>query len=211
MDFKGRGKYIWLGVFIIAFLVSSYKPFDRITWAMEVAPAFLGLWFLQFTKKKFEWSNFLYIVALIHCLILFIGGHYTYTNVPYMDWLNFLCGDGTRNNYDKIGHFIQGITPTLFAREFLLRDKIIVKEGWANFASFCFAMTISAFYELSEWFAAIIYEGKAKSFLGTQGYAWDTQSDMFMAFVGSILAIIVFGKIHNKWMAEKERELQEKE
>ena len=208
MNFKGRGQYLWLGIFIITFLWSSYEPFDRITWAMEVLPAFLGMLFLFFTKKRFECSNFLYIVALIHCIILFIGGHYTYTNVPHMEWLNFLFGDGTRNNYDKIGHFIQGVTPALFAREFLIRDKIVLKKGWVNFLAFCFAMTISAFYELAEWFAAIIYQGKAKSFLGTQGYAWDTQSDMFMALVGAILAILIFRKVHDKWMLAKELEME---
>lgn len=210
MNFKGNGKYIWIGIFIIGFLFSSYEPFDRITWAMEVAPAFLGILFLYCTRKRFEFSNFIYIVALVHCLILFIGGHSSYANVPHMEWLNFLFGDGTRNNFDKIGHFIQGVTPALLAREFLLRDKIIVKESWANFAAFCFAMTISAVYELVEWIAAIIYEGKANSFLGTQGYVWDTQTDMFMALVGAILAMIVFGKKHNKWMAEKELEMKER-
>ena len=207
MNFEGRGKYIWLGIFIIGFLCSSYEPFDRITWAVEVLPAILALLFLYFTKKRFECSNFLYIVALVHCLILFTGGHYSYAHTPHMEWLNFLFGDGTRNNFDKIGHFIQGVTPALFAREFLIRDKIVVRKSWTNFIAFCFAMTISAFYEIAEWLAAIIYKAKATSFLGTQGYVWDTQTDMFMALVGAILAMIVFGKKHNKWMAEKELEM----
>lgn len=136
-------------------------------------------------------------MILIHCFILFIGGHYTYAEVPLFDWIKEVFHQ-SRNNYDKVGHFAQGFVPAIIIRELFIR-RIIVKQGaWLSFLTICVCLSISVFYEFLEWFVAVISGQSADSFLGTQGYVWDTQSDMLFALIGATCMIIFFSKIHNK-------------
>lgn len=137
------------------------------------------------------------MLILFHCVILMVGGHYTYAEVPLFDafkeWFGF-----ARNNYDKVGHFVQGFVPALIAREIIIRKSIIAKPFWQFFFIVCFCLAFSAFYELIEWWAAIVVGEDAEAFLGTQGYVWDTQSDMGLALLGAIVGLLTLNKFHDK-------------
>lgn len=187
----------WLGVFIAVFAWSAIDPADRITWWLEVIPAVLGLFILAVTRRRFPLTALVYALILIHAIILMVGGHYTYAEVPVGDWLRDLLG-GERNNYDKLGHLAQGFVPAMIAREILIRNGVVVVRGWVSFLVLSVVLAISAFYELIEWWAALVSSEAAESFLGTQGYVWDTQSDMWWALSGGILALLTLSKIHDR-------------
>lgn len=167
------------------------------TWWLEVVPALIVLALLVFTRKRFPLTPLAYWLILIHAIILMVGGHYTYAEVPAGDWLRDLVG-GSRNNYDKLGHLAQGFIPAIVVREILIRNRVIAKRGWLSFTVVSICLAFSAFYELIEWWVALLSSQAADSFLGTQGYVWDTQSDMFLALVGAILAIILLGRVHDR-------------
>lgn len=191
---------IWLLVYFSVLIWSAISPHDYLTWALEVAPAVLGLIVLVATYRRFRLTNLSYLLILIHCIILMIGGHYTYAEVPLLDAINDLFGSG-RNNYDKIGHLAQGFVPALLAREVLTRLNVIRGPRWLNFFVVTFALALSAFYELIEWWVALVSGAAADAFLGTQGYVWDTQSDMAMALLGAILAVTLLGKVQDRQLA----------
>lgn len=149
------------------------------------------------TRKRFPLTPLAYWLILLHASVLMVGGHYTYAEVPAGDWLRDLVG-GERNNYDKLGHLAQGFVPAIVAREILLRNRVIGRRGWLSFLIVCICLAIAAVYELLEWWVALISEEAAESFLGTQGYVWDTQSDMFLAGVGAVLALVILGRIHDR-------------
>lgn len=178
-------------------IISGISPHDYFTWSLEVFPAIIALAIIYFTHKTFPLSNLLYSLILIHCFVLFIGGHYTYAEVPLFNSLKELLHQ-QRNNYDKVGHFIQGFVPAIVAREILIRKKVFHKLGWLSFICISICLAISAFYELIEAFVAIVTGDSAEAFLGTQGYIWDTQSDMFFALIGALVALILLPRIHNK-------------
>jgi putative membrane protein len=138
---------------------------------------------------------------LIHSIVLMIGAHYTYAEVPLFDWLKVAL-ELERNNYDKLGHFAQGFIPAIIAREILIRNQVVASRNWLNFLIICICLAIAAFYELIEWFVALLSEEAAESFLGTQGYIWDTQSDMAYALVGAISAIITLSRLHDRQISE---------
>jgi len=188
---------IWLVVFMSVLVWSAITPADRLTWWMEVIPALLGLVILIMTRQRFPLTGLVYTLILIHAIILMIGGHYTYAEVPIGDWLRDLSG-GERNNYDKLGHLAQGFIPVMIAREILIRNKVVAVKGWLTFLLLCIVLAFSAFYELIEWWAAVISSEAAESFLGTQGYIWDTQSDMLWALCGAILALLLLSKLHDR-------------
>jgi putative membrane protein len=190
-------KYIWAGIFLGVFVWSAIAPHDRFTWILEVAPAVIGLVVLVFTRNNFPLTPLVYLLILMHCIILMIGGHYTYAEVPLFNDMKELFGF-ERNNYDKIGHFAQGFVPALIAREIFIRKSIVLSIRWRNFLIVCFCLAFSAFYELIEWWVAIASGEGAEAFLGTQGYIWDTQSDMGYALSGAILGLLILGKIHNR-------------
>ena len=179
------------------FIWSGITPKDEFTWFLEVLPVVIGGIVLAITYNSFRLSSLLYILILFHCIILMIGAHYTYAEVPWFDELKTLLGM-QRNNYDKVGHFVQGFVPALIARELLIRKKIINGRAWLNFFIVCFCLALSAFYELIEWWVALASGENAQAFLGTQGYVWDTQSDMGLALIGSVMAIIVLSKYHDR-------------
>lgn len=190
----------WLLVFLLVLVWSAINPHDRFTWWLEVLPALLGLSVLVATRRNFPLTPLTYILILIHCVILMIGGHYTYAEVPLGDWMQQLSGSG-RNDYDKLGHFAQGFIPAVITREILIRNHAVNGKGWLVFVVVSFCLAFSAFYELIEWWTALLSGVGAEAFLGTQGYEWDTQSDMMWAASGAVLALILLSGLHDRQLA----------
>jgi len=188
--------YLWLALFFAVLLWSAINPKDYFTWFLEVFPALIGLVVLALTYKKFPLTPLVYGLILIHSIVLMVGGHYTYAEVPLFDTIADIF-ESTRNNYDKVGHFMQGFAPAMVTREILIRKNVINGKGWMNFFIVCFVLAFSAFYELIEWGVAVMSDEAAESFLGTQGYIWDTQSDMGWALFGAILALILLSRYHD--------------
>ena len=187
-------RILWLGIFLLTFIWSAINPKDYFTWILEVAPAVIGLGVLVSTRHSFPLTALLYGLILLHCVVLMVGAHYTYAEVPLFDGLF----GAERNNYDKLGHFIQGFVPAMIARELLIRKQVVNGAAWRNFIIVCFCLAFSAFYELLEWLAAVMAGSSAEAFLGTQGYQWDTQSDMALALLGAITALLLLGRIHDR-------------
>ena len=183
-------------IFFMILIWSGIRPKDYFTWILEVAPGVAGFIVLCVTYKRFRFTDFIYTMILIHCCILFVGGHYTYAEVPLFHWIKEWV-HGVRNNYDKVGHFAQGFFPALIARELLIRLKIVNSRAWTGMFVISIALAISALYELIEWWTALLTGESAEAFLGTQGYVWDTQSDMYWALIGSLVAIIFLSKYHD--------------
>ncbi len=196
----------WLTIFFTVLIWSGIDPKDTLTWALEVSPAVIGIAVLAWTRKSFPLTPLVYLLILIHSVVLMVGGHYTYAEVPLFDWIRDVNG-GDRNNYDKVGHFLQGFVPALIAREILIRKAVVASDYWRNFFIVSFCLAFSAFYELIEWLAALLSEEAAESFLGTQGYVWDTQSDMALALAGAIIGLAVLRTTHDKQLAELEKSL----
>ena len=189
-------KAIWLALYFTVLIWSGIGPKDYVTWLLEVAPAIVGLIALAITYNTFRLTGLLYVLILLHCIVLMVGGHYTYAEVPLFDTLKPVFGF-ERNNYDKLGHFIQGFVPAMIAREILIRNAVVSSVAWRNFFIVCICLALSALYELIEWWVALLSEQAAEAFLGTQGYAWDTQSDMAFALVGAIMALLFLSRTHD--------------
>ena len=178
-----------------------------LTWILEAAPAIVGLLVLVLTYKRFRMPTFLYGVMALHMAVLLVGAHYSYAKVPLGFWMQDWFG-WTRNNYDKIGHLMQGVTPALLMIELLHRTTPIKTAGWTGFLSVCVAEAISALYEIIEWLASLSNPTDTEAFLGTQGYIWDTQTDMFMCLIGATIAVIIrlWGlRIHQRLEVSKAR------
>lgn len=186
-------KYLWIIIFVFVLVWSGINPKDQFTWFLEVAPAIIGGVFIVATYHSFRLTSILYFFILTHCIILMVGGHYTYAEVPLFDGLFGY----ERNNYDKLGHFFQGFVPALLAREILMRKNIVNGDIWRNIIIVSICLAFSAFYELIEWWVALATGEDAEAFLGTQGDEWDTQSDMGLALLGAICSIIVLSPLHN--------------
>jgi putative membrane protein len=191
----------WMAVFASVFVWSAIGPKDYPTWLLEVAPAVIAAAVLWYTRQRYPLTRLLYVLILIHCIILIIGGHYTYAEVPAFDWIRDTFGQ-QRNNYDKLGHYAQGFVPALIAREISIRNAIFSTVAWRNFFIVSMCLGISAFYELIEWGVALMSEEAAESFLGTQGYIWDTQSDMGWALVGAITALLFLSRLHDRQLKD---------
>jgi len=176
---------------------SAINPKDYFTWLLEIISVIVGLSILAVTFKRFRFTNLVYGLILIHSCVLMIGGHYTYAEVPFFNWIKDIF-DQTRNNYDKMGHLAQGFIPAIITREILLRKKVVNSRKWLNFIIVAICMAISVSYEFFEWFVAEQKGGSAELFLGTQGYVWDTQSDMLYATIGAILALMTLSKTHDR-------------
>ena len=190
-------RVIWLAVFFLTLAWSAWKPHDYPTWWLEAAPALIALAVLVYTRERFALTPLAYWLILAHAIILMVGGHYTYAEVPLGDWFRDLVG-GDRNNYDKLGHFAQGFVPAIVIREILVRNAVVARRGWLSLIVICICLAFSAFYELLEWWVALMSEEGAESFLGTQGYVWDTQSDMLLALLGASLAIVLLAKVQDR-------------
>lgn len=191
------GKNLWLLVFFGTLIWSAINPHDYFIWFLEVSPALAGFAVLTLTWRHFPLTPLVYWLILIHSIILMAGGHYTYSEMPLFEWFKEIF-DLQRNNYDKVGHFAQGFVPAMIAREILIRKKVINGKGWLNFLVVCFCLALSAFYELIEWWVAVLSGDSATAFLATQGYVWDTQSDMLLALIGAIASLLTLNKIHDR-------------
>ena len=196
-------RYLWvlLAVVVPVFIWSGVGPYDRATWVLEVAPGALGLAVLAVTRRSFPLTRLVYLVIAVHIVILCVGGKYTYAKVPAFDWLAEALGR-SRNDYDKLGHFWQGLGPALVAREVLLRTSPLRPGKWLFFLVLCFALALSAVYELIEWWVAALSGEAADAFLGTQGDVWDTQKDMFTCGIGATLALVGLAKLHNRQLEQ---------
>ncbi len=180
------------GVFLVA---SGVGPSDRLTWILEVFPVIAGMALVVATYRRFPLTGLLYSFLFLHAIILVVGGHYSYAEVPLGFWVQDAF-DLARNHYDRLGHFAQGFVPAILAREILARRSPLTRSRWLPFLVVTVCLAFSAFYELIEWWGALVFGDSATAFLGTQGDIWDTQWDMFMALVGAITALITLGKPH---------------
>lgn len=190
----------WFVVFFAVLLWSAVHPKDYFTWFLEVFPALAALAVLVATRKRFPLTRLAYQLILIHSVILMVGGHYTYAEVPLFDWIRDAF-DMQRNNYDKVGHLAQGFIPAVVVREIIVRLRLVSGRRWTHFFVVATCLAVSAFYELIEWWVAVLAGASSEAFLGTQGYAWDTQSDMAMALVGAVLALALLSGVHDRQMA----------
>lgn len=187
---------------IFIMLLSAIHPYDRTTWLLEVAPVLIALPIMVMTYQRFPLTTLLYTLIFMHALILITGGAYSYARVPLGFWIQDVL-HLSRNPYDKIGHFAQGFVPFMVAREILLRGGYLTHRRMAAFLSLCAVMFVSSSYELIEWWSALALGQGADEFLGTQGYPWDTQSDMFFALIGASVAWLTLSHIHDTQLARR--------
>ena len=178
-------------------LWSAIGPTDRLTWLMEVIWVLIGVPLLMLSWKRFPLTRLLYVLIALHCVLLIVGGHYTYAKVPLGIWVQEWL-DLSRNHYDRLGHFTQGFVPAILARELLLRLTPLKRGGWLFYLVLAAALSFSAFFELIEWWAALIWGGDADAFLATQGDPWDTQWDMFLALIGAFRAQLLLARWHDR-------------
>lgn len=184
----------WFSLAFFAVLAwSGFHPADRFTWWLEVAPAIFGYAALLALRRYWRFSTLTSVVLLLHMIVLMVGGHYTYAEVPGfrfdLPWLG-----GLRNDYDKVGHFFQGFGPALVVREIFWRKHVVRTRAWLDFLVVGVCLAISAAYELVEWWVSVSTGSGGDAFLGTQGYVWDTQSDMLFALIGAVMAVVGFGR-----------------
>ena len=197
---NGRGLGFFLGVALTATAWSAIKPLDYPTWFFELIFGFAGIIIFSATWKRFPLSTFAYVVSAIFFCILAMGAKYTYTEVPLFNWIKDILGM-ERNWADRVGHFMQGFTPAILARELLLRTSPLKAGKWLSFITVSICLAVSAFYELIEWWTVVIfYPDVGPEWLGHQGDVWDAQWDMFLAMCGAALAVMVFARIHNRSM-----------
>ena len=185
---------------VLLLVWSGLSPYDRPTWALEVAPVVIALAIMVTTRPRFPLTGLLYFWIFVHAVVLIVGGTYTYARVPFGFEIAELF-KLTRNPYDKIGHFFQGFVPALVTREILIRGAFVNGRRMRDFLITCVVLAISAFYELIEWWVAVLAGQGADEFLGTQGYAWDTQSDMLLALIGAVVALAFFSSWHDRQLA----------
>lgn len=179
---------------------SGIAPADRFTWFLEVLPVLIALPILLVTARRFPFTPLAYGLMAVHAVILMVGGHYTYAEMPLFNWLRDAL-DLSRNHYDRVGHIAQGFFPAIIAREILIRASPLKPGGWLFFLVTCFCLAFSAFYEMIEWWVALASGDQAVAFLATQGDVWDTQWDMFLALLGAILSQLLLSKLHDRQLA----------
>ncbi|HYP67070.1 MAG TPA: DUF2238 domain-containing protein [Thiobacillaceae bacterium] len=190
-----------LFVVLLALLWSGLHPRDRYTWLLEVAPVMIAVPLLVLTYSRFRLTDLVYVGVALHAMILMVGGHYTYAQVPLFNWIRDEFGL-SRNHYDRLGHLAQGFFPALIVREILVRREVLAREGWLFFLVLCVCLAISAAYELIEWAVAGLSGDDAVAFLATQGDIWDTQKDMALALLGSILAQVLLSRFHDRQLKD---------
>jgi putative membrane protein len=197
---SGTLKLVLLLGVALALVASGLRPYDRLTWFLEVLPVLIAAPLLVATHRSFPLTPLVCWLIAIHSLILILGGHYTYARVPLgfwiQDWLDF-----TRNHYDRIGHLMQGFGPAIIVRELLVRTSPLAPGKWLFTIVLFTVLGISATYELVEWWTALASEEASAAFLGTQGDVWDTQWDMFLAGCGAIAAQLILGRLHDRQLA----------
>lgn len=192
-----RSHLVLLLVVAAVTIWSGWRPYDRFTWWLEISPVFAGIVILIATYRRFRLTTFCYVLIAVHLCVLCIGGHYTYARVPVFDRLRPIF-DWERNHYDRLGHLMQGFVPAMIAREVLIRFDVIKQTKWLPFIIVSICLAISAGYELLEWWAALIGGSAADDFLGSQGDVWDTQSDMCLALIGAVCALVFLSYSHDR-------------
>jgi len=195
-----REPVVLLVLGVVALIVSGIDPHDRFTWFLEVAPILIAGPILAATYRRFRLTPLVYRLIFLHALVLMIGGHYTYAEVPIGNWVRDTLGLA-RNNYDRLGHLMQGFVPAIVARELLLRTSPLRRGRWLFVLVTASCLGISALYELVEWWTALATGAAATAFLGTQGDPWDTQWDMFCALIGAIVAQLTIARVHDRELA----------
>lgn len=204
MNAKPSRYELLLLVSLAALLVwSGIAPHDRFTWVLEVFPIFIGIPALIVLYPKLRLTPLVYTLIWIHACILMLGGHYTYARVPLGFWMEQWFGFH-RNHYDRIGHLAQGFIPAMVAREVFIRRSPLGRTRWLPFMTVCFCLAFSAFYELIEFWTALSTGEGATDFLGTQGDPWDTQWDMMLALIGSIVALLLLSRWHDRQLKGRE-------
>jgi putative membrane protein len=194
--------HLFLLLMVAAVTISSgWQPYDRFTWWLEISPVLAGIAVLAATYRRFRFTTFCYVLIALHIWVLSVGAHYTYARVPAFDWLRPVFG-WERNHYDRLGHLMQGFVPAIIAREVLVRFDVIKKTKWLPFIIVSICLAISACYELLEWWAALIGGSAADDFLGSQGDVWDTQSDMCLALIGAVCALLFLSYFHDRALQE---------
>jgi putative membrane protein len=191
---------VLLGSMVVLLVWSGIHPHDRFTWWLEVAPIFIGVPALVWLYPKLRLTPLTYTLLWLHCLILMLGGHYTYAQVPLGFWMERWFGFA-RNHYDRIGHFAQGFIPAMLAREIFIRRSPLAGSRWLPFMVICVCLAFSAFYELIEFWTALATGGAATDFLGTQGDPWDTQWDMMLALIGAIVSLLLLSRVQDRQLA----------
>jgi putative membrane protein len=199
----GREPLVLLIVGAVLLVLSGIGPHDRTTWWLEVGPILIAAPVLILTARRFPLTPLAYRLIFVHALILMLGGHYTYAEVPLGFWIQRVFGFA-RNHYDRIGHIAQGFVPAIVVREILIRRSPLRPGKWLTFLALCVCLAISAFYELVEWWAALLGGEGADAFLGTQGDQWDTQWDMFLALLGAASALLLLSRLHDRQIARLE-------
>ncbi|MBP9762876.1 DUF2238 domain-containing protein [Patescibacteria group bacterium] len=189
-------------LYVLALGWSAIGVQDYLTWFMEIIPSLIGVGILVATHRRFQFSRVAYVIVFLHSLVLFVGGKYTYPENPLFAYLAQVF-DWPRNNYDKLGHFVQGFFPAFLIRELVIRLKVFARPGWITAFVLGMVALITVVYELLEWLAAVLMGGSADAFLGTQGYIWDTQTDMFLALLGGAIVCFFFGAWHDRYLAKR--------
>ncbi|WP_177420720.1 DUF2238 domain-containing protein [endosymbiont of Lamellibrachia barhami] len=199
-SFQNEPLVLGAGILLILILSGLDPVADRLTWLLETVPVMIGLVLLTMTWQRFPLTPLLYRLLALHAVILMIGGYYTYAEVPLFNTLRDSL-DLSRNHYDRIGHLAQGFIPAILAREILLRRSPLQAGRWLAFTVISICLAFSAFYELIEWWVALASGEAAEAFLGTQGDPWDTQTDMFLALIGAIMALLLLQRVHDRALA----------
>jgi len=194
---------VLLLIFLLILIWSGINPKDFYIWMLEVFPVVIGLVVILLTYKRFRLTTLVYILILFHAAILMIGGHYTYAQVPFFNWIKDVF-DLTRNHYDRLGHIVQGFVPAIIAREILIRTTALEKGKMFVFIVISMCLSISVLYELIEWGVVVASGEAANAFLGAQGDIWDTQWDMFFALCGAVLSLLILSKLHDKYLIQEE-------
>ena len=192
-------RLIWLAVAGV-FVWSAIRPHDYFTWMLEVLPAIIGAVILAATCRRFRFTTLVYLLIALHMMILMVGGHYTYAEVPVGNWIRDQF-ELSRNHYDRLGHFAQGFVPAMISREVLLRLNVVKRGRWLFVLVVSICLAVSAVYELVEWIVSALTGSAGDAFLGTQGDVFDTQKDMAMAFVGALTALLTLSKLHDRQLA----------
>ncbi|HEY0486173.1 MAG TPA: DUF2238 domain-containing protein [Mycobacteriales bacterium] len=193
---RSREPAVLLAAVLLGLVASGVAPKDRVTWVLEVFPVLVGVPLLVLTYRRFPLTPLLYRLLAAHAVVLMVGGHWTYADVPLGEWVRDWTGG--RNSYDKLGHFVQGFVPAILVREILLRRSPVPRGRWLSLYVVSVCLAFSALYEILEWWAAVLGGSGADAFLGTQGYVFDTQSDMFAALVGAVAALALLGRVHDR-------------
>lgn len=205
LDKGTKVNFSLLIVVIIFFIWSVFKPAEFLTWVAEVSPAVVVLIIAIATYNKFRLTSLSYFIIAILSILTFIGGHYTYEEVPLFNWIKdeFHLN---RNHYDRFGHFLKGLS-VIVVRELLIRQTPLTKDNWLFGIATSIVLAIAALYEIIEWLSTKLpTAGKeTKDFLGMQGDMWDAQWDMSFALIGSILSLLIFSKLHNKLLKKLNR------